>query len=302
MQAAAGRRQLPAAVSAMDLFPDGAFVRLRNRAQQTYLHADHDGEGVSLRPHGPAFSLNAVWRVHRVEVDGATFVLLQGAAYGRYLAISPAEAPPGNRGNRAVQRDYEGADVGALMWRPFRMVDDARYVRLRHDFNRNLRANGRFRFWHTAVTVDTNEGRWTTMMQWTVGRFQLGPGLPPLPRPTVNLGGLSGLFRRRRPEADERRTIRHVRANDEGEFNQNYNNWPTFHFYGRSVFNLRMQVGIRQPGGEYGDGITLAVRPGLQGRLTPLVTDLPRTVDTMDIVVFNTGSQGAQNLVYPDIA
>ena len=83
-----------------------------------------------------------------------------------------------------------------------------------------------------------------------------------------------------------------MRANDEGEFNQNYNNWPTFHFYGRSVFNLRMQVGIRQPGGEYGDGITLAVQPGLQGRLTPLVTDLPRSVDTMDIVVFNTGSQG----------
>ena len=83
-----------------------------------------------------------------------------------------------------------------------------------------------------------------------------------------------------------------MRANDEGEFNQNYNNWPTFHFYGRSVFNLRMQVGIRQPGGEYGDGITLAVRPGLQGRLTPLVTDLPRSEEPMDVVVLTTGSPG----------
>ncbi|KAG0512997.1 hypothetical protein BDA96_10G063100 [Sorghum bicolor] len=299
----AGRQQLPP-VSAMDLFPDGAFVRLRNRVQQTYLYADDDGEGVSLRPHGPAFSLNAVWRVHRVDVDGTTLLLLQGAAYGRYLAISPAEAESGDRGNRAVQRDYGGDDQGALMWRPFRMVDDARYVRLRHDFNRNLRANGKFRFWRTAVTVDTNEGRWTTMMQWTVGTFQLGPELPPLPHPTVNLGGRRGLFRRRRLEADERRTIRHVRANDQGEFDPNNNNWATFHFYGRSVFNLRMQVGIRQDGGagEYGDGITLAVQPGLHGRLTPLVTDLPRSVDPMDIVVFNTGSQGAQNLVHPDIA
>ena len=194
MQATAGRQQLPP-VSAMDLFPDGAFVRLRNRAQQTYLHADHDGR---------VFSLNAVWRVHRVEVDGATFVLLQGAAYGRYLAISPAEAPPGHHGNRAVQRDYEGAVVGALMWRPFRVVDDARYVRLRQDFNRNLRANGRFRFWHTAVTVDTNEGRWTTMMQWTVGRFQLGPGLPPLPRPTVvsSLSFLLGSWNPSAPRLD----------------------------------------------------------------------------------------------------
>jgi hypothetical protein len=109
-----------------------------------------------------------------------------------------------------------------------------------------------------------------------------------------NLGGRRGLFRRRRLEADERRTIRHVRANDQGEFDPNNNNWATFHFYGRSVFNLRMQVGIRQDGGagEYGDGITLAVQPGLHGRLTPLVTDLPRSVDPMDIVVFNTGSQG----------
>jgi hypothetical protein len=190
MQAAAGRQQalqhpgLPA-VSAMDLFPDGAFVRLRNRAQQTYLHADHDGEGVSLRPHGRVFSLNAVWRVHYVLIDGDTFVLLQGAAYGRYLAIAPGRAPSGYRGSRAVQRDYGGANVGAVMWRPFRMVDDERYISLRHDFDRNLRANGRYRIWHTAVTVDNNEGRWSTMMQWTVGRFQLGAGLPPLPRPTV---------------------------------------------------------------------------------------------------------------------
>ena len=85
-----------------------------------------------------------------------------------------------------------------------------------------------------------------------------------------------------------------MRANDEGDFDQNSDNWPTFPYYGRSVFNLRMQVGIRQPGGEYGDGITLAVRPGLQGRLTPLVTDLPRSVDTMDIVVFNTVSEGEE--------
>jgi len=141
------------AVSAMDLFPDGAFVRLRNRARQTYLHADDDGEGVSLRPHGRVFSLNAVWRVHRVLIEGDTFVLIQGAAYGRYLAIAPGREPSGYRGSRAVQRDYVEANVGAVTWRPFRMVDDERYISLRHDFDRNLRANGRYRIWHTAVTV-----------------------------------------------------------------------------------------------------------------------------------------------------
>ena len=84
--------------------------------------------------------------------------------------------------------------------------------------------------------------------------------------------------------------IRYLRSDDPRNFGAA--GLPAFPFYGRSVFNLRVQVGARQPGGEVGGGIRLAVRPGLQGRLTPLVTDLPRTVDTMDIVVFNTGSQG----------
>ena len=38
--------------------------------------------------------------------------------------------------------------------------------------------------------------------------------------------------------------------------------------------------------------ITLCVRGGSQGRLTPLVTDLPDDEQTMEIVVFTTGSQG----------
>ena len=34
------------------------------------------------------------------------------------------------------------------------------------------------------------------------------------------------------------------------------------------------------------------MRGGSQGRLTPLVTDLPDDEQTMEIVVFTTGSQG----------
>ena len=36
----------------MELFPDGIHVRLRSRVHGTYLHADEDGVGVSLRPRG----------------------------------------------------------------------------------------------------------------------------------------------------------------------------------------------------------------------------------------------------------
>jgi hypothetical protein len=39
---------------------------------------------VSLRSH----SYVVVWRVHWLLIDEATFILLQGTAYGRYHAIS----------------------------------------------------------------------------------------------------------------------------------------------------------------------------------------------------------------------
>jgi hypothetical protein len=89
------------------------------------------------------------------------------------------------------------------------------------------------------------------------------------------------------------RTIRHVRANDEGEFNQDHRYWPALASYDHSVFNLRTQLGQLQQDWN-GDtlGFTLCMRPGSHGRLMPLVTDLPRSLDPMYIVVLRTGSPG----------
>lgn len=82
----------------MDLFPDGGFVRLQSRVTGKFVHADADWERVSLRRNdGADPALNAVWRVeHWVSPDqGDTYVLLQNAAYGRYLSFSPLRAGAG---------------------------------------------------------------------------------------------------------------------------------------------------------------------------------------------------------------
>ena len=145
----------------MDLFPDGAFVQLRSRANRKYVHADGDWEGVSLRSRGsaPSLELEAVWQVEHWVHQGTTFLRLQGAAYGRYLSLSAEQAPPGHRGLKAVQCDLDEPNMVNIYlwrWRVERVHPLQDYVRLRH-FDRNLRANGRFRPWNTRVTVEHDE-------------------------------------------------------------------------------------------------------------------------------------------------
>jgi len=174
----------------MDKFPDGTHVRLRSRVRRaSYLHADEDGVGVSLRPLGREPTLNAVWRVHRVLRDGIDYVLLHGAAYGRYLALSPGEEEPAgpDRGVPAIQRGYDARDLDAVMWRPVAVAgaNSGGYVRMRHVYNGNLRANGRFRPWNTRVTVDQYFGTRSTMRHWSVEVVPPRQGPPPaLPLPT----------------------------------------------------------------------------------------------------------------------
>ena len=136
----------------MEFFSDGVHVRLRSRATGGYLHADEDGAGVSLRPRARA-SLNAAWRVQRVARHGSAYVLLQGAAYGRYLALSPEKAPPGHR---AVQSDYDAPGLDAIVWKAVTAGDGTDDVVLvRHFSYRLLRADVRCRIWRAAgVAVD----------------------------------------------------------------------------------------------------------------------------------------------------
>ena len=86
------------------------------------------------------------------------------------------------------------------------------------------------------------------------------------------------------------RTIAYVRADDDGNFDPHPLARRRFIFYGRSVFQLTGVLSILLR--EWFFGVKLCVRAGSQGRLTPLVTDLPDDEQTMEIVVFTTGSQG----------
>ena len=92
---------------------------------------------------------------------------------------------------------------------------------------------------------------------------------------------------------DVPREIRYVRANDEGEFEQNHYIWRSFITHDLPVVDLRIYLGNLQDDwtGDMLD-FTLCIRPGSHGRLMPLVTHLPRSTDPLSIVVFRTGSPG----------
>ncbi|CAL5037133.1 unnamed protein product [Urochloa decumbens] len=295
----------------MDVFNEGTHVRLRSRVHGTYLHADDDGVGLTLRPRNYDPPLAAVWRVHRIQRDGIEYALFCGAAYGRYLALSPAEhAPPGCRGRRAVQRPYDDPELDAVMWRPATASGGfgggADYVLLRHVHNGTLRANGRFRIWNNHVSIDHYFGTRSTMRHWRVEVVPPRQGPPPYPIPVPDLGRRSRLLshfrrfqrrKRKEPEADRRRKIRCLYSDQPLNFAPA--NVPSFYFYGRSVYNLRFQVGIRA-NPEDVLGTRMCVQAGSYGRLTPLVTDLPHSEEPMNIVVYTAAAAEAAGLVYPD--
>ena len=177
----------------MDLFPNGGFVRLRSRARDKYVHADEDATSVSLRPLGAVPSLNAVWKADLWPLHGGNVLLLQGAAYGRYLGVvhdDDVALPSGHRGVRTVQRDFTSINLDRrLMWRAARVEPGQNYVRL-WNFQHYLRANGRHRYWNNLVTVEVRNANETTMMQWMVEAIPSTPEplpLPPPPQPPVSL-------------------------------------------------------------------------------------------------------------------
>jgi hypothetical protein len=157
----------------MEQFPDGMHVRLRNRVRGMYLHADEDWVGVSLSPQRA--SLNTAWRVHRINHDGGSCVLLYGAAYGRYLAATNEPAPFGHRGKVVVQGLYEDYEETAVVWKAVGAGDGA-HVILRHISYSLLRANGKHFTWNNDVSVEHPDNQ-SKMMHWAV------EAIPPLPTP-----------------------------------------------------------------------------------------------------------------------
>ncbi|TVU13383.1 hypothetical protein EJB05_40436, partial [Eragrostis curvula] len=275
----------------MELFPDGRRVRLRSRGRAgMYLRADEDGAGAHLSPPLPE-SLHTAWQVHRVERGGVPFLLLQSAAYGRYLAATADPAPRGHLGERVVQGVYDQEDTDAVFWSPSTVAADDDHVILRHVSDSRglcLRANGKYAKWRTGVSIGRYADR-DPMMHWVVEPMHPAPELPPpAPNEAAPLGGFWNRFLGHAAPVVERRMIRFMRAADDGSIDPD--DWREIEFNGRSVYNLRSAV-ARNLNYDSVDSIKLCVRAGNLGRLIPLVTDLPRNKDLIEIIVLSASAQ-----------
>jgi hypothetical protein len=177
----------------MDLFPTGGFVRLRASFYENYVYADEDAVGVSLRPLGDTPAINAVWIVEHcyVEGDAAPYIMIQSAAYGRYLAVTNRRMRI-QRGFRVVQRDDDSPNLDPrFVWRPYRVQGGC--VVLSNPWDLNLRANAGM------LPYDLNPLPWIVTAyrpmswraHWEVEAIPPSPEplpLPPPPSPPVSTG------------------------------------------------------------------------------------------------------------------
>uniref|UniRef100_A0A3B6SBN8 Uncharacterized protein n=2 Tax=Triticum aestivum TaxID=4565 RepID=A0A3B6SBN8_WHEAT len=251
----------------MEQFHHGQHVRLRSRVHGTYLHADEDGHGVNLRFRRE--SMNAAWAVHRHPGKDGQFLLLHSAAYGHYLAATDVPAPPGHRGLRAILSKSEEE------------------VYLRNIGGACLRANGRF--WNTDATIDYIEDldNISRKMLWVVEQIPAREVMPPLPRPI----GLPHPMLRSR-------MIMYMWRNILGGLIT----CGSFVFWGRSVFRLRNQLVRRlRPMIDLDDPELVMGLPTRDGRMFPLVVDLPSSGHTLHIFLTIAGTPAHEELRYADV-
>ncbi|RLN13467.1 hypothetical protein C2845_PM09G03650 [Panicum miliaceum] len=194
---------------------------------------------------------------------------------GAHVSLSPRRASL-NTAWRVHRAAYDDPEQGDVLWEAVRVGDEAGDdVLMLHASNRLLRAAPWNPVLRPPVYVDMDNAG--TMMHWVVDPIPLRKAPPVLPGPTELPRGVV-----------LRRTIIYMRANNEGKFDPL--DRRTYAFSGRSLFHLTGDLANQLR--ENFRRITLCVRAGSQGRLTPLVIDLPADEQPMEIVVFTSGSQG----------
>ncbi|KAF0907855.1 hypothetical protein E2562_022259 [Oryza meyeriana var. granulata] len=287
----------------MEVFEGVEFVVLRIWQSDLYLHADEDGRSVyhgSLGG-GSALQHNVVWAVEElVAVEPHTrYVLLRGA-YGRYLGAGAPDARDRERFTccplpccpslEAAQRDRDEPEVDAIMWHAIGCSGPdvfagrgARGVVLLHDRSgRYLRGNRSFLTCRHSVSVDGNVENETTL-RWEV---------VPVPWPGLPIATDSNLA----CSPPLRREIRFVTADDDdGNFGEQ--DWASFQYTGRSVQLLREELARRV---DY--DFMLCVRAGRHGRLTPLLINLPRSRETLHIVLVRPKGAADNQLIFPNLS
>ncbi|EAZ35916.1 hypothetical protein OsJ_20219 [Oryza sativa Japonica Group] len=254
----------------MEKFHDGHHVWLRSRVHGTYLRAGEDGSGVSL--HEGRASVHAAWAVHILHLDGGDILMLHSAANGRYLAAPRT----GWSWNSVDLRDLNQLPSFTVGWFAV-TAGSGDYVMLRHSSSGLfLRADGGNLLCNSVgVVVDMFDFRRREIRQWVVEAIPPRDSMPILPNPS--------------PTAFSWCRIWYVRASPQGNFRRE--DWRSLLFHGRSVFHLRNRLASQLRIRESSDAI-LCVRAGSTGRVTPLVTDLPRNTLVIDIVVITAGTNG----------
>lgn len=100
---------VPAVRPVMELFRDGGFIRIKSGGR--YLLADEGA--VRVWTSTEAMCAQQVWVVQLVKNDDdVPFILLRGAAYGRYLATEPEVDEPGI----LIQSAFEDPEQENLLW------------------------------------------------------------------------------------------------------------------------------------------------------------------------------------------
>uniref|UniRef100_I1PZR7 DUF569 domain-containing protein n=1 Tax=Oryza glaberrima TaxID=4538 RepID=I1PZR7_ORYGL len=257
----------------MEKFHDGHHVWLRSRVHGTYLRAGEDGSGVSL--HEGRASVHAAWAAHILHLDGGDILMLHSAANGRYLAAPRT----GWSWNSVDLRDLNQLPSFTVGWFAV-TAGSGDYVMLRHSSGLFLRADGGNLLCNSVgVIVDMFDFRRREIRQWVVEAIPPRDSMPILPNPS--------------PTAFSWCRIWYVRASPQGNFRRE--DWRSLLFHGRSVFHLRNRLASQLRIRESSDAI-LCVRAGSTGRVTPLVTDLPRNTLVIDIVVITAGTNGEISL------
>uniref|UniRef100_A0A0E0EIE2 Uncharacterized protein n=1 Tax=Oryza meridionalis TaxID=40149 RepID=A0A0E0EIE2_9ORYZ len=193
-------------------------------------------------------------------------------------------------------RDEEEPAVDAIMWLATRCGSedvqedrDARgVVLLRDRSGRYLRCNKSILACRRSISVDANFEDEDTLL-WEVVRVPPSGDMPELPIATQ-----PGFFVR----ACFPPPLREIQFVDEADLDNisEGENWATVEIRGRSVRLLREKI-AKHVG--Y-DDFTMCVSAGRHGQFTPLLIDLPRHRETLQIVLVRPNTESYDQLIFPN--
>ncbi|KAL6865311.1 hypothetical protein ACP4OV_016462 [Aristida adscensionis] len=284
----------------MEVFEGVSFVRLLSRARAgRCVAADVDGGNVCVSRQRRTY--NAVWAVEpRALPDGSPCVLLR-AAYGRYLVATDDQAEIGPAdGVTVLQVDLINAPPPpGFLWHAIRRRGG---FLLRSVSGYYLRANGKYCHWRRFVTATPDSG--SDMLLWDI------QPVPPATRRPTFLHPTRELKHRGRPPlsmAEMTRTLRVVRAGADGSIDEDA--WSTMIVHTKKREQVRVMITIKNmgrgpdvPGQKIPvDNTTACIRGGRYAQLSPMVLDLHRGTEQVDIVILTRGSQADNELKYPDL-